>query len=114
MNPWAKPKLDEESRRKRDRGGDRVRVAERAREKEKTLASFCEGKIVEGVVTYVAEYGAFVDVGGVGGLLHVTEMKVGRGIARPRELLKIGDKVVMRVLKFNPETEHVSFTMRKR
>lgn len=75
--------------------------------KEKTLSNLEEGIIVEGIVKNITEYGAFVDLGGIDGLLHITDMSWGR-LNHPSELLKVGEKIEVKVLKYNPETERVS------
>jgi len=80
---------------------------ERQRAKEKTLSALAEGQIVEGVVKNITEYGAFVDLGGIDGLLHITDMSWGR-VGHPSELLAIGDKMRVMVLKFDQEHERVS------
>src|ERR671922_56968 len=78
----------------------------RQRAKEKTLASLAEGQIIEGVVKNITEYGAFIDLGGIDGLLHITDMSWGR-VGHPSELFAIGDKIRVMVLKFDQEHERV-------
>ena len=85
---------------------------ERQHAKEKTLASLAEGQTVEGVVKNITEYGAFVDLGGIDGLLHITDMSWGR-VGHPSELLAIGDKVTVMVLKFDHEHERVSLGLKQ-
>jgi small subunit ribosomal protein S1 len=85
---------------------------ERQRAKEKTLSSLAEGQIVEGVVKNITEYGAFVDLGGIDGLLHITDMSWGR-VGHPSELLAIGDKMRVMVLKFDQEHERVSLGLKQ-
>lgn len=85
---------------------------ERQRAKEKTLASLAEGQIVEGVVKNITEYGAFIDLGGIDGLLHITDMSWGR-VSHPSELFAIGDKVRVMVLKFDQEHERVSLGLKQ-
>jgi small subunit ribosomal protein S1 len=85
---------------------------ERQRAKEKTLASLAEGQIVEGVVKNLTEYGAFIDLGGIDGLLHITDMSWGR-VSHPSELFAIGDKVRVMVLKFDQEHERVSLGLKQ-
>jgi small subunit ribosomal protein S1 len=65
---------------------------ERQHAKEKTLASLAEGQVVEGVVKNITEYGAFIDLGGIDGLLHITDMSWGR-VSHPSQLFAIGDQV---------------------
>ncbi|MGE3540815.1 MAG: 30S ribosomal protein S1 [Candidatus Tectimicrobiota bacterium] len=85
---------------------------ERQRAKEKTLASLAEGQIIEGVVKNITEYGAFIDLGGIDGLLHITDMSWGR-VSHPSELFAIGDKVKVMVLKFDQEHERVSLGLKQ-
>ena len=85
---------------------------ERQHAKEKTLASLAEGQIIEGVVKNITEYGAFIDLGGIDGLLHITDMSWGR-VSHPSELFAIGDKVRVMVLKFDQEHERVSLGLKQ-
>jgi small subunit ribosomal protein S1 len=85
---------------------------DRQRAKEKTLASLAEGQVVEGVVKNITEYGAFIDLGGIDGLLHITDMSWGR-VGHPSELFAIGDKVKVMVLKFDQENERVSLGLKQ-
>src|SRR5919108_3907953 len=80
---------------------------ERQRAKEKTLASLAEGQIIEGVVKNITEYGAFIDLGGIDGLLHITDMSWGR-VSHPSELFKVNEEIDVIVLKYDPATERVS------
>ena len=80
---------------------------ENADKKQKTLSSLAEGKVIKGVVKNLTDYGAFVDLGGLDGLLHITDMSWGR-VSHPSELFKINDEAEVIVLKFDPETERVS------
>ncbi len=81
--------------------------AENTRRKEATLKNLEEGIIVEGQVKNITEYGAFIDLGGLDGLLHITDMSWGR-IQNPNELFKVGDVIQVKVLKFDRERERVS------
>src|SRR5450631_4001309 len=85
---------------------------ERDQIKTKTLETLEEGKVVRGVIKNITEYGAFVDLGGIDGLLHITDMSWGRG-NHPSELFQMGDEVTVRVLKYNPETERVSLGLKQ-
>lgn len=85
---------------------------ERQRAKEKTLASLAEGQTIEGVVKNITEYGAFIDLGGIDGLLHITDMSWGR-VSHPSELFAIGDKVTVMVLKFDQDNERVSLGLKQ-
>src|SRR5215470_9548658 len=85
---------------------------ERASLKEQTLKVLEEGVILEGVVKNITDYGAFVDLGGIDGLLHITDMAWGR-LQRPSEVVKVGDKVKVVVLKYDPSRERVSLGMKQ-
>ena len=80
---------------------------ENAEKKKKTLAELEEGKILRGVVKNLTEYGAFIDLGGIDGLLHITDISWGR-INHPSEKFRIGDELDVIVLKFDREKERVS------
>ena len=80
---------------------------ENAEKKKETLATLAEGKVMAGVVKNLTDYGAFIDLGGIDGLLHVTDMSWGRA-QHPSELFKVNDEVDVIVLKFDPTTERVS------
>jgi small subunit ribosomal protein S1 len=86
--------------------------AERAELKQDTLDRLQENQIVEGVVKNLTDYGAFIDLGGIDGLLHITDMSWGR-ISHPSELFQVGDKVQVKVLKFNSESERVSLGLKQ-
>jgi len=89
-------------------------VLEREREqlKKETLGLLEEGVILEGVVKNITDYGAFVDLGGIDGLLHVTDMSWGRA-SHPSEVVKVGDKLKVVVLRFDPERMRVSLGMKQ-
>ncbi|MBI3768053.1 MAG: 30S ribosomal protein S1 [Deltaproteobacteria bacterium] len=89
-------------------------VMEREREslKGETLKVLEEGVILEGTVKNITDYGAFVDLGGIDGLLHITDMSWGR-IGHPSEVVNVGDKVRVVVLKYDPERERVSLGMKQ-
>ena len=76
-------------------------------EKKDTLATIEEGKTVEGVVKNITDYGVFVDLGGIDGLLHITDMSWGR-VNHPSELFSLGDKIKVIILKYDKEKERVS------
>ncbi|MFA5027152.1 MAG: 30S ribosomal protein S1 [Candidatus Methylomirabilota bacterium] len=86
---------------------------ERKRLKEDTLATLTEGKPVRGKIKNITEYGAFVDLGGLDGLLHITDMSWGR-VGHPSELFQIGDEIDVVVLKFDRTTERVSLGYKQR
>lgn len=79
----------------------------RDRKRQTTLASLEEGQRVQGVVKNITEYGAFIDLGGIDGLLHITDMSWGR-IGHPSELFSVGNKVEVTILKYDRETNRVS------
>jgi small subunit ribosomal protein S1 len=83
-----------------------VEIEQEARKKE-TLQLLEEGRVLRGVVKNLTDYGAFVDLGGLDGLLHVTDMSWGR-VNHPSDLVKVGDEIDVVVLKFDRETERVS------
>jgi small subunit ribosomal protein S1 len=80
---------------------------ENAERKTQTLETLEEGKVLMGTVKNITEYGAFVDLGGIDGLLHITDMSWGR-INHPSEVLNVGDEIKVIVLKFDRESERVS------
>ncbi len=84
----------------------------RAEARSELVASLKEGKILEGVVKNITDYGAFVDLGGVDGLLHVTDI-AWRRINHPSEALQIGQSVKVQVIRFNPETQRISLGMKQ-
>ncbi len=77
-----------------------------------TLASIEEGKVMTGVVKNITEYGVFVDLGGVDGLLHITDISWGR-VKHPSELFTIGDEITVKVLSLDLEKERVSLGMKQ-
>jgi small subunit ribosomal protein S1 len=80
--------------------------------KAQTLASLSEGAIVTGEVKNLTDYGAFIDLGGIDGLLHVSDMSHGR-VRHPSELVQVGDRVTVKVLKFDPDKERISLGMKQ-
>ena len=76
-------------------------------EKAKTMEVLEDGKVMEGIVKNITDYGAFIDLGGVDGLLHITDMSWGR-VNHPSEIFAVGDKVKVKVIKFNREDGRVS------
>ncbi len=85
---------------------------ERNELKAQTLQRLEEGQVVTGTIKNITEYGAFVDLGGIDGLLHITDMSWGR-VNHPSEVFKIGDEVTVKVLRYNPETERVSLGLKQ-
>jgi small subunit ribosomal protein S1 len=84
----------------------------RAEARSELVASLKEGQVLEGVVKNITDYGAFVDLGGVDGLLHVTDI-AWRRINHPSEALQIGQHVKVQVIRFNPETQRISLGMKQ-
>jgi small subunit ribosomal protein S1 len=80
--------------------------------KSETLKNLEEGIIVEGQVKNLTDYGAFIDLGGIDGLLHITDMSWGR-LQNPHELLKIGETIQVKVLKFDRDKERVSLGLKQ-
>jgi len=80
---------------------------ENAEKKKHTLETLAEAKVLRGVVKNITDYGAFIDLGGIDGLLHITDMSWGR-VGHPSELFKVNDEIDVIVLKYDPATERVS------
>jgi len=80
---------------------------ENAEKKKQTLGTLAEGKVLRGVVKNITDYGAFIDLGGIDGLLHITDMSWGR-VGHPSEVFKVNDEIDVKVLKYDPATERVS------
>ncbi len=89
-----------------------VMERERQQLKQETLKVLEEGVILEGIVKNITDYGAFVDLGGIDGLLHVTDMSWGR-VNRPADVVNVGDRVKVVVLKYDPERARVSLGMKQ-
>lgn len=85
---------------------------ERESSRAATLASIHEDKVVEGVVKNITEYGVFVDLGGVDGLLHITDISWGR-VKHPSELFSMGDNITVKILNLDLERERVSLGMKQ-
>ncbi len=85
---------------------------EREAQKQETLAVLEVGSVVEGVVKNLTDYGAFIDLGGLDGLLHVTDMSWGR-LTHPSEMFQVGDKVTVKVLSFDKEKSRVSLGLKQ-
>jgi small subunit ribosomal protein S1 len=104
---------------KMDRGRNNIVVSRRAvleetraEARSELIANLREGQVLEGVVKNITDYGAFVDLGGVDGLLHVTDISWKR-INHPTEALQIGETVKVQVIRFNPETQRISLGMKQ-
>jgi small subunit ribosomal protein S1 len=104
---------------KLDRKRNNVVVSRRAvleasagAEREALLASLQEGAVVKGIVKNITDYGAFVDLGGIDGLLHITDL-AWRRVKHPSEVLSVGDEVTAKVLKFDAEKNRVSLGLKQ-
>jgi small subunit ribosomal protein S1 len=84
----------------------------RAEERSELVASLAEGQVVEGTVKNITDYGAFVDLGGVDGLLHVTDI-AWRRVSHPTEVLSVGQQVTVQIIKVNHETQRISLGMKQ-
>ena len=84
----------------------------RAEQRAEVISNLTEGQVVDGVVKNITEYGAFVDLGGVDGLLHVTDM-AWRRVNHPSEILSIGETVKVQVVKINKDTHRISLGMKQ-
>jgi len=80
---------------------------ERESKREETLKRLTTGAILTGVVKNITDYGAFIDLGGIDGLLHITDMSYGR-LSHPSEMFEVGQSVEIKVLKFDPDSQRVS------
>jgi len=85
---------------------------EREQMKSHTLATLEDSKVVDGVVKNITDYGVFVDLGGIDGLLHITDMSWGR-VGHPSELFQIGDRIKVKVLSFDRDNERVSLGLKQ-
>jgi ribosomal protein S1/integration host factor beta subunit len=85
---------------------------ERRKLRETTLETLAPGQIIDGVIKNLTDYGAFIDLGGIDGLLHVTDMSWGR-VNHPSELFHVGDEIKVKVLKFDSDSERVSLGLKQ-
>src|SRR3546814_13983873 len=85
----------------------------RAEQRSGLIQNLEEGQIIEGAVKNITDYGAFVDLGGIDGLLHVTDMSYKR-VNHPSEVLNIGDPVKVQINRINRDTQSLSPAMQKR
>ncbi|HEX8234002.1 MAG TPA: 30S ribosomal protein S1 [Caulobacteraceae bacterium] len=109
--PFAILKMD------RPRGNivvSRRAILEEARAEQRTelVGQLAEGEVREGVVKNITDYGAFVDLGGIDGLLHVTDMSWKR-VNHPNQVLNVGDTVKVQIIKINPDTQRISLGMKQ-
>lgn len=86
--------------------------AERAALKKETLGIIAEGSVLKGVVKNITDYGLFIDLGGIDGLVHITDMSWGR-VGHPSEMHRVGDEIEVKVLNFDPERERVSLGIKQ-
>jgi len=84
----------------------------RAEERSELVASLTEGQVLEGTVKNITDYGAFVDLGGVDGLLHVTDI-AWRRVSHPTEVLSVGQQVTVQIIKVNQDTQRISLGMKQ-
>jgi small subunit ribosomal protein S1 len=117
-NPYEGKQLDFKVI-KLDRKRNNVVVSRRAvleqtqgAEREALLASLQEGAVVKGIVKNITDYGAFVDLGGIDGLLHITDL-AWRRVKHPSEVLNVGDEVTAKILKFDQEKNRVSLGLKQ-
>ncbi len=85
---------------------------EREKLRAETLATLEVGQIVDGQIKNITDYGAFIDLGGIDGLLHVTDMSWGR-VNHPSDLFRVGDELKVKVLKYDPESQRVSLGLKQ-
>jgi len=85
---------------------------DRENKRTETLSAVHEGKVVQGIVKNITEYGVFVDLGGVDGLLHITDISWGR-VKHPSELFAVGDEITVKILNLDVERERVSLGMKQ-
>jgi small subunit ribosomal protein S1 len=84
----------------------------RAEQRSEIVAKLEEGQIIDGVVKNITDYGAFIDLGGIDGLLHVTDM-AWRRVSHPSEIVNVGDTVKVQIIRINPETQRISLGMKQ-
>ncbi len=84
----------------------------RAEQRADIVARLEEGQEIEGVVKNITDYGAFIDLGGIDGLLHVTDM-AWRRVSHPSEIVNVGDSVKVRIIRINPDTQRISLGMKQ-
>lgn len=84
----------------------------RAEQRSEIVAKLEEGQVIEGVVKNITDYGAFIDLGGIDGLLHVTDM-AWRRVNHPTEILAVGDTVKVQIVRINPESQRISLGMKQ-
>jgi len=86
--------------------------ATRAEQRSEIVARLAEGQVIDGLVKNITDYGAFIDLGGIDGLLHVTDM-AWRRVNHPSEIVNVGDTVKVQIVRINPETQRISLGMKQ-
>jgi small subunit ribosomal protein S1 len=89
-----------------------VLEATRAEQRSEIVAKLGEGQVIDGLVKNITDYGAFIDLGGIDGLLHVTDM-AWRRVNHPSEIVNVGDTVKVQIVRINPETQRISLGMKQ-
>jgi small subunit ribosomal protein S1 len=84
----------------------------RAEKRSEIVARLEEGQVIDGVVKNITDYGAFIDLGGIDGLLHVTDM-AWRRVNHPSEIVNVGDTVKVQIIRINPETQRISLGIKQ-
>src|SRR6478609_605831 len=84
----------------------------RAEQRQELVQNLEEGQVIDGVVKNITDYGAFIDLGGIDGLLHVTDM-AWRRVAHPSEVVTVGDSVKVQIIRINPETQRISLGIKQ-
>ena len=84
----------------------------RAEQRTEIVARLAENQVIDGLVKNITDYGAFIDLGGIDGLLHVTDM-AWRRVNHPSEILNVGDTVKVQIIRINPETQRISLGMKQ-
>ena len=85
---------------------------ERAEQRNELIKNMKEGQVISGIVKNITEYGAFVDLGGLDGLLHLTDMAWNR-LGHPSEIMKVGDTIDVKIIRINPETQRISLGIKQ-
>jgi len=86
--------------------------ATRAEQRSEIVAKLAEGQVIDGIVKNITDYGAFIDLGGIDGLLHVTDM-AWRRVNHPSEIVNVGETVKVQIVRINPETQRISLGMKQ-
>ncbi len=84
----------------------------RAEQRTEIVARLADGQVIDGLVKNITDYGAFIDLGGIDGLLHVTDM-AWRRVNHPSEIVNVGDTVKVQIIRINPETQRISLGMKQ-